>query len=48
MKKILKILFTFMGIGFFVSCICGEVDGVGRFGMIVMGTLFTCLGSFIR
>lgn len=48
MKKILKTLFTLLGIAIFVFCIVTEVDGVGRFANILFGVLFTLIGSFIN
>ena len=47
MKKTLKVFLTLLGIIIFVFCIGEEIDGVGRFACIFMGTLFTLIGSFL-
>lgn len=48
MKKFLKVLFTFSGILIFIVCIGEEVDGVGRFAMILFATIFSIIGSSIK
>lgn len=48
MKKLLKLFFTTLGIAILLACIMQEVDGVGRFAMILSGTVFTYIGSYIK
>lgn len=48
MKKFLKLLCTTIGVVIFIACIAGEVDGIGRFAMVVFGTLFSYLCYFIK
>ena len=47
-KKILKFGLTTIGLLILILCITGEVDGVGRFAMILFGTIFTYIGSYIK
>ena len=48
MRKFIKLLLTFSSIAIFVSAIINEVDGIGRFAMILFGTVFAIVGSFLR
>ncbi len=48
-KNIFKIVLMIFGIGILDYGIITEIDGIGRFAMILFGTLFTviaCLISF--
>ncbi len=48
-KNILKIVLMLFGIGILDYGIITEIDGIGRFAMILFGTLFSviaCLISF--
>lgn len=48
-KKIFKIALMILGIGILDYGIITEIDGIGRFAMILFGTLFSlvaCLISF--
>lgn len=47
-RKLLKFGFTTIGLLILVLCIAQEVDGVGRFAMILFGTIFTYIGSYIK
>lgn len=47
-KNIIKIIFTLLGIGILVSGIITEIDGIGRFAMILFGTIFSIVGSLIE
>ena len=49
MKNILKIVLMILGVGILDYGIITEIDGIGRFAMILFGTLFSviaCLISF--
>lgn len=48
MRKFIKLLLTFSSIAIFVSAIINEVDGIGRFAMILFGTVFAIVGSFLQ
>lgn len=48
MMNIVKFILTTIGVAIFVACITGEVDGVGRFAMILFGTIFTYSGLLIK
>lgn len=48
MKKLIKFCFTTAGVAILLGCIMQEVDGVGRFAMILSGTVFTYVGSYIK
>lgn len=48
MKKIIKLLFSIIGIAIFVFAITDEIEGVGRFACILFGTLFSLIGSFMK
>ena len=48
-KNILKIMLMILGIGILNYGIITEIDGIGRFAIILFGTLFSviaCLLSF--
>ncbi len=48
-RNILKIILMILGIGILDYGIITEIDGIGRFAMILFGTLFSiiaCLISF--
>lgn len=47
-NKITKFSLTSIGVAIFISCITGNVDGVGRFAMIASATTFVYLGLFIK
>lgn len=46
-KNILKIVLMILGIGILDYGIITEIDGMGRFAMILFGTIFTIIGSII-
>ncbi len=46
-KNILKIVLMILGIGILDYGIITEIDGIGRFAMILFGTIFTIIGSII-
>lgn len=46
-KNIIKILFMILGIGILDYGIITEIDGIGRFAMILSGTLFSIIACFI-
>lgn len=49
MKNILKIVLMILGVGILDYGIITEIDGIGRFAMILSGTIFSiiaCLLSF--
>ena len=43
---IIKLILTLIGLLSFIYCITGEVNGVGRFALILFGTVFVLLGAF--
>ena len=48
-KNVFKVVFMILGIGILDYGIITEIDGIGRFAMILFGTLFSiiaCLMSF--
>ena len=48
-KNVFKILLMILGVGILDYGIITEIDGIGRFAMILFGTLFSvcaCLISF--
>lgn len=48
-KNVFKVVLMFLGIGILDYGIITEIDGIGRFAMILFGTLFSiiaCLMSF--
>ena len=50
-KNILKIILMILGIGILDYGIITEIDGIGRFAIILFGTLFSvasCLVSFYK
>lgn len=47
-RKIIKFALTTMGLAILISCITGEVNGVGRAAMVFSGTIFVYLGFFIK
>ena len=46
-KKIIKIIMMILGIGILDWGIITEIDGIGRFAMLLFGTIFTIIGSVI-
>ena len=46
-KNILKIVLMILGIGILDYGIITEIDGIGRFAMILFGIIFTIIGSII-
>lgn len=46
-KNIIKIFMTVIGNGILVAGIINEIDGIGRFVMIVFGLIFSFIGSFM-
>lgn len=48
MKKVLKTIFTILGIIIFIFCITDETDGIGRFACILFGTIFCIVGSVMQ
>ena len=46
-KNILKIVLMILGIGILDYGIITEINGIGRFAMILFGTIFTIIGSII-
>ena len=48
MKNIIKILLVLLGNGILVYGIVTEIDGIGRFAMIMFGVLSSLIGSFIN
>ena len=48
MRNFLKTFFTLVGIFIFIFCITDEIDGVGRFACIVMGSIFSLIGSNMK
>lgn len=47
-RRIIKFALTTMGLAILVSCIVGEVDGVGRAAMVFSGIICVYLGLFIK
>lgn len=47
MKNSIKILFTLLGCSILVFGIITEVDGIGRFAIVVFGVAFSLSGSFM-
>lgn len=50
-KNILKIILIILGVGILDYGIITEIDGIGRFAIILFGTLFSvgaCLLPFIQ
>ena len=47
LKKIIKIVLTILGSGILVAGIINEIDGIGRFAMILFGVVFSMVGSFM-
>ena len=48
-KNVFKVVLMILGIGILDYVIITEIDGIGRFAMILFGTLFSiiaCLMSF--
>ena len=46
-KNIVKIGLTLFGVGILVAAVVTETDGVGRFAMLLFGTVFALVGSFM-
>lgn len=44
--KIIKVSCTLLGLSSLIYCIIDEVDGIGRFALIIFGIIFVLLGSF--
>lgn len=47
LKNILKISMMILGNGILVVGIISEIDGIGRFAMILFGALFSIVGGCI-
>ena len=47
LKNIIKIIMMILGNGILVAGIISEIDGIGRFAMILFGVLFSIVGSII-
>ena len=47
MKNLIKVILTILGSVILVAGIINEIDGIGRFAMILFGVLFSIIGSFI-
>lgn len=45
-NTIIKLMLTLIGLSSLIYCITGEIDGVGRFALILFGTIFVLLGTF--
>lgn len=45
-NNIIKLILTLIGLSSLIFCITGEIDGVGRFALILFGTVFVLIGSF--
>ena len=45
-NTIIKLILTLIGLSSLIYCITGEVDGVGRFALILFGTVFVLIGAF--
>ena len=46
-NNLIKIALVILGNGILVDAIISEMDGVGRFAMILFGVLFSVAGAFI-
>lgn len=46
-KNILKIIMMILGIGILDYGIITEIDGIGKFAIILFGTLFSIIACFI-
>lgn len=46
-KNILKIILMILGIGILDYGIITEIDGIGKFAMILFGTMFSIMGCVI-
>ena len=46
-KNIFKIGLTLFGVGILVAAVITEMDGIGRFAMLLFGVLFSLIGSFM-
>lgn len=47
MKNLIKILFTLLGIAILIFGIISEIDGIGRFAVILFGTVFSLAGALM-
>lgn len=47
-KNVIKIIMMILGIGIFVDGIITSIDGIGRFAMILFGTIFSIIGSIMQ
>ena len=47
-RKIIKFCLTTLGLAILISCITGEVEGIGRAAMIFSGIGFVYAGLFIK
>lgn len=45
LKNIIKMCMIFWGNGILVAGIISEIDGIGRFAMILFGVLFSVIGG---
>lgn len=48
MKKTIKIILIILGVGVLDYGIITEIDGIGRFFMILFGTISSFVACFIR
>ena len=46
-KNILKIILIILGVGILDYGIITEIDGIGRFAIILFGTLFSVVACFL-
>lgn len=46
-RKLVKSIMTLLGITIFIYAIIISIDGIGRFAMILFGTIFTVIGSIM-
>lgn len=44
-KNIMKVILMILGNGILVTGIITEIDGIGRFAMILFGVVFSVIGS---
>ena len=46
-RKFIKLIMMVLGIGILDWGIISEIDGIGRFAMILFGTIFSIIGCVI-